>query len=774
MRPSPAPSPRRAPAALWFGPALALGLAAAVAGAPAEARPAAGQLAGDQEVLAAGEPSAAGEFSAGRRAAVGLASAPLQAPTPWPRIGLRGGPVYGLVTMPLSKPAAGIEDKQQWVAGGELVLTSARGLDWTQRPGTGPVDGVLAAPDGVILASTKDGRALRTTNFGGRWDVERVRENAPARFLAVSPNYANDGLALAVTTEDWRLYRSDRNTREWVEVLVRPGERHENGAVGISPEFASDEQMWLGTEAGIYHSTNAGQTWSLRAAAGPSVPRFGREAGPAQGIVVPGDFGNDPDNDYDVLNDDLFAFNGDGLFRSDDAGATWRRLPLQVAQVWSLAVSNAWPVDPVLVAAVAQPGAVAAVSQDGGASWRMVAGPPGVAGRGVAMAVDFGAPGFQVPERPGFLPRAFLPILAQRALDRTDYPLPYRGTRELALATDGDGVWRSRDAGQTWDKEGPNASLINVQPSALVHLGGAAGEALAGTDAAGLYQSADGGQTWSRRDTELPRGAGQVIHQLVASPALASDGTLYAGSSGGVWVSRDRGRSWSALGGPAPADTLALSPAFARDRTLMAAGRMSSDGGQTWLPVPGADFPWAAVAFSARFETDRTIWLARRVGAEEDIEFSLYRSTDAGQSWAEVRATELRDRRIAGIASVAVAADPLRVVLATGSGVYISQDEGASWRRPPSAPAADVRAVSSRVMLQPFARAVIAVATRDGFAWSTNRGLDWTASPRGQGEGRALSLSDEGAALLGAIPVALTRSDELGGAGWAGDAAWAR
>ena len=48
----------------------------------------------------------------------------------------------------------------------------------------------------------------------------------------------------------------------------------------------------------------------------------------------------------------MFAFNKEGIYRSDDRGSSWRKLPFAGARTRDLALSNAWPYDPVLVAAV--------------------------------------------------------------------------------------------------------------------------------------------------------------------------------------------------------------------------------------------------------------------------------------------------------------------------------------------------------------------------------------------------------------------------------------
>ena len=545
---------------------------------------------------------------------------------PWYPVALYGGPVFA-ASVATEKNGA-----QMMAVGGEEVFTSERGGSWRAAAArVGRVASLVAADGGVLFASNAvTGEGFRSSDGGKAWNSVRLRGTEPAYFLTASPNFKNDGVAFGITSNDGRLYRTDKGTSNWIEVVIIVGVPHQTGAVALSPVVRADETIFAGTDKGVYRSTDKGQTWEIWSTATDGAPAFGPRGGPvnSQGLVLPRTYGDDPDSLSDADVRIGFAYNAQGVYRSDDDLRTWRRLPLDVAAVRGLALSNGFPADPVLIAAVQGGGKVAAVSEDGGNSWRLVDGPDGVAGTGVAMALNFAKVVKEVDPRTRFL---YLPVAMKPSRPEIwDWPSPPGppqpeevGSREAILATDGDGVWRTRDGGRTWGREW--AGLANVQPMAPAFLPGYGGDGqvLVGTRAAGLYRSLDGGRSYKYLATNLPRGVSQDAAALGVSPAFAQDRTVFLAGTSGVWVSRDAGLSWRLTAGPVPATTLAVSPFFAQDRTLIANNRISKDGGDTWADLPVVKGP---VAFSPTYNTDNTLWS----GGDR-----LYKSVDGGQTWQD-------------------------------------------------------------------------------------------------------------------------------------------
>lgn len=108
----------------------------------------------------------------------------------------------------------------------------------------------------------------------------------------------------------------------------------------------------------------------------------------------------------------------------------------------------------------------------------------------------------------------------------------------LLLAQDGSQLWRSGDAGATWQEQ---ALPSGIKFLAMTNLPGG-NELVIGADERTLYVSEDSGQNWWQPGGSLP---GQVR-------ALAlGQSDIFAGTSRGVFRSEDGGASWIGMNGTA-------------------------------------------------------------------------------------------------------------------------------------------------------------------------------------------------------------------------------
>jgi photosystem II stability/assembly factor-like uncharacterized protein len=233
------------------------------------------------------------------------------------------------------------------------------------------------------------------------------------------------------------------------------------------------------------------------------------------------------------------------------------------------------------------------------------------------------------------------------------------------------GVWETKDAGRTWQPifDGqPVGSIgaIAVAPSAPNVLYVGTGEADMRSDIAqgdGMYKSADAGKTWAK----IGLADSQQIGKIIVDPHdpdtlfVAALGHAYGpNAERGVFRSRDGGASWQRVLGNDDATgaiDLAFEPGNARViyAALWQTRRtpwniyppangpgsglyQSTDGGDTWTPMSRNGFPdkvgRVGIAV-AKSDPKRVYAIVDSLGMEDDTG-GLYRSDDAGASWKHI------------------------------------------------------------------------------------------------------------------------------------------
>lgn len=176
------------------------------------------------------------------------------------------------------------------------------------------------------------------------------------------------------------------------------------------------------------------------------------------------------------------------------------------------------------------------------------------------------------------------------------------------------------------------------------------------------------------------------VADVAASPAYATDRTLFAATTEGIYRSEDRGASWQRVLAGTAGHTVRfthvrVSPAFGQDGVLFAAYvdetdasadlYKSIDGGQNWTQNASVG-EVRAMVISPAFAADQTLFIARSD--------TVWKSTDGGNSWAShelVPAEEAFDVYDLAI-SPAFATD--QTLFASGYGrVLRSTDGGVHW-----------------------------------------------------------------------------------------------
>jgi len=245
-------------------------------------------------------------------------------------------------------------------------------------------------------------------------------------------------------------------------------------SVAVSP--ADTQVRLLGDLTGLYRTRDGGRRWDRVAV--PDLPVYSVVSVPKSGA---------------------FLAAGDGfLLRSDDAGATWRDLPtdLPALKVRALAVDPAG--GQTLYAFVQQDGLYR--SDDAARTWRRVL--PLADASITSLAVKAGAPQslFALHSGRGFVRSddggaTFRLVTGGIPASRVTDVLTLAADPQTVYAVSGGTVYKSADGGETW--QASNTGLQNVDVIAIAR--DAATGALYAADVSGqFWKSADAGKSWSQ------------------------------------------------------------------------------------------------------------------------------------------------------------------------------------------------------------------------------------------------------------------------------------
>jgi photosystem II stability/assembly factor-like uncharacterized protein len=290
------------------------------------------------------------------------------------------------------------------------------------------------------------------------------------------------------------------------------------------------KQLYLGTTDGhIFGSTDGGERWEILGRAGAG------QDGVVTAILV------DPRNTR-TLYAAIWTLNpqrGGGVYRSDDAGRTWRAAGLEGQAVRALAQAESNP--NILVA-----GTLDGVyrTRDATRTWERIS----PAGHGEIRNLD------------------------SLALDPRNPDIIYAGTYHLP--------WKTTDGGRTWaaihtgmiDDSDVMSILVDRTNPRRIYAGACTG----------IYRSDNAGARW-RKIQGIPLSARRthVIRQDPRDPQ-----TVYAGTTEGLWKSSSGGAAWRRMTPPGWVINALVIDAQGPARLVMGTERggvlVSNDGGATF------------------------------------------------------------------------------------------------------------------------------------------------------------------------------------------------
>lgn len=307
--------------------------------------------------------------------------------------------------------------------------------------------------------------------------------------------------------------------------------------IAISPDFGRDQTCFAAGLSGLYRSKDRGRTWLSTVPADEVVSVFAVALAPDYGPAGR-----------------LFAGLEGGVLRSCDGGDSWAAalLPLPPPQVLSIALSPAFNRDGLLFAATAEDGVFR--SDDGGASWT---------------SSNF-----------GLLDRNLLCLALSPQFEND-------GTIFVGAES---GVYQSANRGRAWRSAGFPPEAAPVLDLAVSPDFARDGLLYAATDASGLLSSSDRGQSWNQLPIDLLPAAGapgpqqrdpkRAVNAIALSPGFPRVPEILVAAQKGLFISRDRGRSWSVRTPVDGALSLAAPAGFADGSPLLVA---LAEGGVKWV-----------------------------------------------------------------------------------------------------------------------------------------------------------------------------------------------
>ena len=324
----------------------------------------------------------------------------------------------------------------------------------------------------------------------------------------------------------------------------------------------------------------------------------------------------------------------------------------------------------------------------------------GATGGGVWKSTDGGTSWTSVFDKDGS------PAIGSLAVAASQPNIVYVGTGEACIRgniSQGDGVWKTLDAGKSWKNVGLNDTraigrvIVNPNNPDIVFVA-ALGHPYGPNAERGVFRSVDGGKNWEKvlyKDENT--GAVDVAFDphnaniLFASlwQARRTPWSLSSGGPGsGLYRSTDGGTTWKQLeehGLPKPPyGRIGVSVAANSERVyaLIEAKEgglyRSDDGGDSWQLVNGShglyQRPWYYMHIFADPQDTETVYI---------LDVEAFRSTDGGRSFNKFRMPHGDNHNL-----WIDPKDTKRMIASNDGGVTVTLDGGKSWTRQDNQPTA--------------------------------------------------------------------------------------
>jgi photosystem II stability/assembly factor-like uncharacterized protein len=527
------------------------------------------------------------------------------------------------------------DDQTQWWASGRAARSDA--VYWSQDGGAtwqpltndlppAPITALYADPNSERLFAGLAGGLWAGAPADGWTRIALDRDGLTIRRIARGAGGRD--LFFAATTSDpvpvSYVYRSRDDGRTWTSAEPRAVVAGAPAAGAILEDLipAPDDpnRLFVTTRHSLlYHSMDAGTTWAVLKTVGEEQPEL---------LAAPARLAISPDKPRTLVFVRSAERAGLVVERSDDGGASWRRLN-----------ATGLPAQAHVRALVGVRAGVFLLnsdrgtfrSADNGATWQPLEG--ALSSGGVAEFLLWSE-------------RAKPPApAAGRAGDPG-------GGEQVVFAATGYGVFISRDGGALWQ---PRATGLpfNSRIAGLLANPKQAGQIWVLMDTRFIAETAppplvlrslDGGRAWS----PAARGLPEIPAAAWAADPAASDAGVLIATREHLLRTNDGGLSWQVTPLPAGSHT-AIAVAPANPRIIYLGGQpalRSADRGESWQPMPVVRFKPEAGQESHDAPTAQAVpgdvtglavdpANADHLWAGLDAERGVAESTDGGRTWQE-------------------------------------------------------------------------------------------------------------------------------------------
>ncbi|MGQ0594346.1 MAG: WD40/YVTN/BNR-like repeat-containing protein [Gammaproteobacteria bacterium] len=160
--------------------------------------------------------------------------------------------------------------------------------------------------DRTIFVTKAQMHIEKSPDAGRTWQHKLINRNVTPTFIAISPAYGSDQTVF-VGSRQGQVYRSRNGGNSFVQVWNLATSRQTQSLV-ISPNFATDQTLFISYGGGVYRTVNAGASWQLV----DSRSEFNNFVN----LAVTPSFATDRT---------VFAGTDRGLYKSQDRGVTWAK-----------------------------------------------------------------------------------------------------------------------------------------------------------------------------------------------------------------------------------------------------------------------------------------------------------------------------------------------------------------------------------------------------------------------------------------------------------------